>query len=216
MKYILIIAWVLQTFIVHSQDTTAYQKVLQQLNAERVALNKKKDQSNLSTQCSDLLYTTLVKEIFPAWYNTPWDFNGTSNIPGKGEIACGYFVSTTLKHAGFNLNRYRLAQQAASVIASAFCPKKRIKRFQHVIQILNYLSQQPNGVFIVGLDYHVGFIVVENKEVYFVHSDYYNLKVVKEKAKDSAAFTSSEIYVLGEITSNKELMNKWLKGTKIY
>lgn len=216
MKYILIIAWITQAFIAHSQDSVAYQKVLQQLHTEKVALSQKRDQAKLPTQCSDLLYTTLVKEIFPAWHNTPWDFNGTSNIPGKGEIACGYFVSTTLKHAGFNLNRYRLAQQAASVIASAFCPKKRIKRFQHVIQILNYLSLQPNEVFIVGLDYHVGFIVVQDQEVYFVHSDYYNNKVVKEKAKDSAAFTSSAVYVLGEITPNKELMNKWLKGTKIY
>jgi len=36
----------------------------------------------------------LVEEIFPAWSGTPWDFNGISQTPGEGEIACGYFVSS--------------------------------------------------------------------------------------------------------------------------
>ena len=65
---------------------------------------------------SSVLFNSMIDSIFPAWMGTNWDFNGTSNVPKQGEIACGYFVSTTLKHVGFNLNRYKLAQQAASVV----------------------------------------------------------------------------------------------------
>jgi hypothetical protein len=62
------------------------------------------------TQAGQYLFSQLTGQLFPAWYGTPWAYEGISQVPGKGEIACGYFVSTTLKHADFKLNRYRLAQ----------------------------------------------------------------------------------------------------------
>jgi hypothetical protein len=40
----------------------------------------------------------------------------TSETPGRGEIACGYFVSTVLRDAGFGVERVRLAQQASERI----------------------------------------------------------------------------------------------------
>jgi hypothetical protein len=45
-----------------------------------------------------------------------WDYNGYTNTPKNGVIACGYFVSTTLKHFGFNLNRYDVAKKYSSSI----------------------------------------------------------------------------------------------------
>ncbi len=36
---------------------------------------------------------------------------GHTAVPKEGEIACGYFVSTTLLHMGVPLNRYKIAQQ---------------------------------------------------------------------------------------------------------
>ena len=32
-----------------------------------------------------LIENILVNEIIPFWYGTPWDFNGYTNTPGKGE-----------------------------------------------------------------------------------------------------------------------------------
>ena len=43
----------------------------------------------------------LRDDLLPAWNGTAWAMNGTSQVPGRGSIACGYFVSTTLMHAGF-------------------------------------------------------------------------------------------------------------------
>jgi len=45
----------------------------------------------------DALVRAVDAEIFPFWYGTEWDFNGTTQQPGTGRIACGYFVSTVLQ-----------------------------------------------------------------------------------------------------------------------
>ena len=57
---------------------------------------------NLSSDSiiSESFYYVMTDSVFPHWMGTKWDFNGVSNVPGKGMIACGYFVSTTLKHVG--------------------------------------------------------------------------------------------------------------------
>lgn len=195
--------------------TTEYDNILSRLNSKRNALTKicKEKAPSIS---SHLLYKTLVDSIFPMWYGASWDFNGISNIPGQGEIACGYFVSTTLKHAGFNLNRYRLAQQAATVIITELVGRKNTSKHHSSDAILKHLKKQKDGLYVVGLDYHVGFLIVEDNVTYFCHSDYVNLKTVREKATDSHAFNSTNLYVLGEITHNPTLMNKWLSKTKIY
>ncbi|MFT7592013.1 MAG: hypothetical protein ACI9UJ_001942, partial [bacterium] len=63
------------------------------------------------TSEGDFIERALVNSVFHFWYGTSWDFNGYTKTPNKGTVACGYFVSTTLKHIGFNVNRYKLAQQ---------------------------------------------------------------------------------------------------------
>ena len=54
----------------------------------------------------------LLNGIIPYWYGTAWSFEGHTNVPNQGEIACGYFVSTTLVHMGLDINRYRMAQKS--------------------------------------------------------------------------------------------------------
>jgi hypothetical protein len=147
---------------------------------------------------------------------TKWDFNGISNAPGKGMIACGYFVSTTLKHIGFNLNRYKLAQQGASTVVDILCGKDKMHSVleSDIIQKLKKLGD--NRLYVVGLDYHIGFLAVENNQVYFIHSDYFKGKVVREKAADSISFSSTNAYVYGELTNNQSLFTKWKNGVKIF
>lgn len=207
------------------EDTTAvalikipYQEIITRVVAKQTSIRNKVKEDNstqLIQESSALLYTTLVDSIFPSWYDTPWDFNGTSNIPKEGEIACGYFVSTTLKHVGFNLNRFKLAQQAASTIISAVCGKN-VKKYTSKEALINEYKIGQDGLFVVGLDYHVGFLVIQNHEVYFVHSDYFNNKVVREQALTSTGFGATKSYVIGEITNNTNLIKSWINNTKIY
>lgn len=165
---------------------------------------------------SESFYFIMTDSVFPDWMGTKWDFNGISNVPGKGMIACGYFVSTTLKHIGFNLNRYKLAQQGASTVVDVLCGKDKMRSVleSDIIQKLKNLGD--NRLYVVGLDYHIGFLAVENNQVYFIHSDYFKGKVVREKADDSTSFSSTKAYVYGELTNNQSLFTKWKNGVKIF
>lgn len=161
---------------------------------------------------SQYLYSKLLNDIVPHWYGTHWDFNGHTNVPNEGEVACGYFVSTTLKHIGFNLNRYKMAQQAGLIEAKTLQPKSEIKiwsglSFETLKQHINKVY--TNGIYFVGLDNHVGYMILRDQELYFLHSSYCDDKVVIEYAETSPCF-SSNIYVFAEITTNKNLIKKWV------
>lgn len=170
----------------------------------------------LQAMASAYLYTTLTDSIFTYWYGTTWDFNGITEKPRKGKIACGYFVTTTLKHCGFSLPKVKLAQQAASIIIRTLCPKKSIKTYNDLKELKAYLDTQPEGIYIVGLDTHVGYLWNTREELYFVHASYSgNRQVSKERWQESVVLGKSKLFVVGNLLDNLELMNHWIKGTKV-
>jgi hypothetical protein len=206
-----------QTDVKNKSNTVVrYNRIIHQIKQRRELIKSKKSAVVRVQQASQLLYKNLSDSVFPAWYGTKWDFNGITNVPKEGLIACGYFVSTTLKHVGFNLNRYKMAQQAASVIINKTCGKSYVKTYRNSDTLIKRLSKKPDGLYVLGLDYHVGFLLVEKGKVFFVHADFINGKVVRQPASTSEAFNSSGLYVLGQLTRNPALMNKWLKGVRIY
>lgn len=163
------------------------------------------------------VYKKLLNDIVPHWYGTPWDFNGHTNIPNDGEIACGYFVSTTLKHLGFRLNRYKMAQQGGLNEAITLQPKNELKIYRNISQtaLKTALNKvYTDGLYFVGLSNHVGYVLIKNKELYFLHSSYYDNKVMIEKAATSPCF-QSDIFVFAEITTNRKLIQKWIQNTAI-
>lgn len=177
------------------------------------ALNK----SKAIDTASKYLFHKLVNEIVPHWYNRPWDFNGYTNKPDTGNIACGYFVSTTLKHIGFNLNRYKMAQQAGLNEAKALQNKTDLKIYRNLdFKSLKKKINQvyTNGIYFVGLDNHVGYVLVQDKELYFLHSSYCDNKVVIELAERADCFKSN-IYVFAEITNNAKLIEQWILNTPL-
>lgn len=133
------------------------------------------------------------------WMGTPWSFNGTSREPQKSTIACGYFVTNTLTDFGFDINRTYLAQQASSVMIKKLC--KNIKYFSSREDLEKYiLSENKNQVYIVGLDFHTGFITRDNKDTYFIHSNYIKNKgVVKELTQASQALNACKTFMIGTL-----------------
>ena len=170
-------------------------------------------------KAEQVLLVNLVNGIIPHWYGTPWDFNGHTAVPGEGEIACGYFVSTTLLHAGFNLNRYKLAQQSAyneikTLQTTGSIHKLINKEVSDLIELAH--STLKEGLYVIGLDFHVGYLLKWKGEVYFVHSNYlYPGEVIVELAQSSLALMGSASYYVGEVSSNKALLKKWLYNTPI-
>lgn len=167
-------------------------------------------------QARSFLFDKLTQEIWPQWYGTAWDFNGISEIPGEGQIACGYFVSTTLKHVGFKLNRYRLAQQGATAICKALTPT--LKRFSSLEAMQAYLNKQAGEhLYIIGLDYHVGFIQQADSICSITHSSYFDpVAVADQPIATSLVLESSNAYVLAPFLDSDELVKSWLLGRQVY
>lgn len=162
--------------------------------------------------------TSLINEVFPFWYGTPWTFEGHTNVPNQGTVACGYFVSTTLKHIGVNVNRYHLAQQNPENEAKTVACGAAVYFFQDVSvpQLHDTLLRTfEDGLYFIGLDNHVGYMLKRMDEVFFIHSNYVGSGgVTVERILWSTAFPSTT-YWIAPISNNHSLVEKWVSGEEV-
>ena len=195
---------------------TNYSSTKQKVENERAALKTKYTNSSNKTQTLEearkQLTEYLYQDIFNHWYTTKWSFEGHTETPKQGTIACGYFVSTTLRDVGFNLNRYKLAQKSPEDEVKSIACGTTIEKLQNVTkqELKKYFLKQKDGIYFIGLDFHVGYIYKNNQEVHFIHSNYIDNKgVMKETIENSKAIVSSK-YFIASITHNDNLIKKWL------
>jgi hypothetical protein len=163
-----------------------------------------------------LLVTTLRDEILPAWNGTAWAMNGTSQTPREGAIACGYFVSTTLLHAGLDVERVRMGQQASMYITRSLVSTEPIRTSsdQPMDEFIAKVRRGGDGIYIVGLDTHVGYIIVEGADTWFHHSGPGEPGVRREPAL-TASFLSTSRYRQVAKLFDDALVERWLRGAAI-
>jgi hypothetical protein len=163
------------------------------------------------------LINTLTDSLFHFWYDTEWDFNGITQEPKKGNIACGYFVTTTLLHSGFDLQRVKLAQQPASIIIRTLCKKESIRTFTNgnLKGLKDHLKKSDDGLYIIGLDNHVGYIHKKDTSVVMIHSNVVTGNVCRERLDECSPIVNSKFHMIGDFTGNEEIIRKWMKNEKI-
>ncbi|WP_103867436.1 hypothetical protein [Aquimarina sp. I32.4] len=169
---------------------------------------------------SNIFKLSLVNRIIPFWEGTEWSFEGHTSIPRKGKIACGYFVSTTLKDVGVNLNRYRLAQQSPIDEASSLALNTKVIEIRGnsiTENILKIDRSIKEGIHFIGFDSsHVGYILKEKGQLYLIHSNYINYRGVEiEKIENSDVFASYNKYHIVELSTNENFLRSWIKGKEI-
>jgi hypothetical protein len=77
-------------------------------------------------------------------------------------------------------------------------------------------GREAKGLYVIGLDNHVGFLLNGEEGVDFIHSSYAEpAQVIREEAALSQVLSWSNVYVLGMITFNRPLLRKWLMGEAI-
>jgi len=164
----------------------------------------------------------ILERALPAmmrcWLGTRWDFNGTAKGPGQGKIACGYFVATVLKDAGFKLDRYQLARQPAQNILRSFVPKKscELSVDEDYQQFAAKVGKREPGVYVIGLDTHVAFIVVRDGGFRFIHSSGSRPWCVVDESPDEAGVLQRSSWrMLGNLTAEPAVIRHWLKTDKI-
>lgn len=162
-------------------------------------------------------YVTSMTTLLPYWYGTPWDFNGTSKVPQHGSIACGYYLTTVLADSGLKVERNKLAQQASENIIKSLTSEKHIKRFSNTSldDFIEVIDIWGEGLYVVGLDFHVGYIWHDGQQIHFIHSSIQpTYSVLSEPANKSTVLENSNYRVLGKISEDNELIKKWLLGSE--
>ena len=201
-----------ETYTVLSDDLEAHRKRLMESyqNAENDA-----EKLQILAQARNLLENSLPR-LMRCWLGTPWDFNGIAHEPGRGEVACGYFVSSVLQDAGFKVEWAPLAQQPSQNILGTFLPPDQMKIRVGIDydKFLAELSESGAGVYIVGLDSHVAFLVLTGGgEVRFIHSSGARpWCVVDESREEAHVLRASRYRVSGNLTANGEVLRNWLLG----
>lgn len=200
-------------------DTSSYHSVKETVLTQKGDVSKSYNQGHISIDSVGRCFEELlINTLIPHWYGRPWDFNGHTPTPDSGSVACGYFVSTTLLHMGVKLNRYRLAQQSAlNEVKSLAITSELIQHYRYKTNLAEQLSKElSDGLYIVGLDFHVGYLLVKEDKHYFIHSTYLPpAKVVIEETAYSEAWHASDNYYIAPVSQNPLLMKKWLKGTPL-
>jgi len=149
------------------------------------------------------------------WLGHPWAYEGTATIPGEGKIACGYFVSTIMRDAGFKINRIRVAQQASQNIIRTFVDHSKsyeVRTNTPYDEYVDDISKKYEGIHIVGLDMHVAFIVIKDGEMRFIHSGGLQKCVVDEGRNEAYSLENSNYRVISNISRNRNVIKKWILG----
>ena len=196
---------------------TKQKKLQEAYKAAKNTIEKKKVQVRAGIYITE----QLINGLFPHWYGTTWSFDGYSAIPNQGAIGCSYFVSTNLLHAGFNLNRYQLAQQGPVSEARSLAMEEELISIDLTGGFDGFVFEVQKrckeGLYFIGLGHsHVGYLYYREQECYFIQSSYGKSGQVEiDYANDSDILTGFSNFVLVPITTNTALVKAWLKGEEV-
>lgn len=202
-----------------AETAKKYSKVLQELKKARKEYQSKyhsaskKEKEILLEEAGDYLERVFNQEIVLLWLKTDYDFNGTTQTPRNGEIACGYLVSTIIKQLGFNINRVKMAQAPSLASIRTLAPRKDRFYIRPASSPSGSLKQKlattGKGLYIIGLDYHTGFIIYNNEGIQFFHTGF--RYVIKEPLKRSYRITfGARKGIYGGKPFTKSMLKKWM------
>lgn len=206
---------------IQQTDTTrvkSYDLVLEAIKKSKVDLIKEYNKSDrnhslIVQQITDFWITSIGIDLYQQWKSTPWDFNGTTRRPKEGKIACGYFVTTLLLDMGYKLDRIKLSTCDALTMMKKLTSSRSIKNLSYLKydDFNQQIKEYGKGVFIIGLDYHVGFLINDGVETWFLHSNYImKTGVIKEPIRESKALKQSTTRFVTCLTCDNSFVSNWI------
>jgi hypothetical protein len=104
-------------------------------------------------------------------------------------------------------------------VQRSLSPRKQDMRRWHGIgpqKLRQRMLDWGEGLYIVGLNCHIGYIVVRDGDVRFVHSSYTEpYQVVDEPLVEAAAIDYSPGYVVTALYRDDRLIDYWLTGRRV-
>lgn len=187
-------------------------------------------QAAIRAEARAFLLAAIRDELFPRWLGTPWGLgrNSTATRPHQPgmTVGCSYFVTAILGNAGFRLDdRYRFAQAPALDIQRSLARGPRaIRRYLSLApaELAERVATLPDGLWLIGLSNHIGWVVVGGGEVRLVHASWSGDRRVADEpfaqahaiaASRKAGYFVSPVVVDG--AENDDLVDAWLRGATI-
>jgi hypothetical protein len=214
-------------------DPVTYEAALTALESRRTELSRQfaasrsvAERTMIRARARRTVLAAITDTIFPAWMGTPWGLGPSSTAirphqTGK-VVGCSYFVTGVLLNAGLRLgNRARFAQapslwmQQALTTASADLHRLPGMPMDALTRRLLALG---DGVYIVGLNIHTGFLVVRDGTVRVVHASYTPPNQVVDEALGEAqviALSWRRGYAVTPIFQDDRLIDYWLSGQPV-
>jgi hypothetical protein len=193
-----------------------------ELGARYAAARGAAARSAIREEARRFVVETLVSQVFPAWMGMPsaGGSQATASLPHQPGmyISCSYFLTAALQNAGLVLaHRARFAQAPAAWIERALLPPGgQIHRYGNLApeDLERRLVELGDGLYVVGLNIHVGFIVVRNRHARFVHSSYTPPGTVVDEPVVSSmaiALSRSKGYWVSPLFRDDRLVEMWLR-----
>jgi hypothetical protein len=214
-------------------DPDAYEAALRGLESQRLALHERYRQATspaertaIREHARRLVLTTITDQVFPAWMGTPWGLGPESTAirphqSGK-VVGCSYFVTGVLLNAGLRLSsRARFAQAPSALMQQALTPARRdLHRIpgMPMAQLARRLLALGDGVYVVGLNIHTGFLVIRNGQVRVVHASYTPPQEVVDEPLDTSlviVYSARRGYVVTPLFADDRLVDHWLSGRPV-
>jgi len=214
-------AWRLQpgTALAETGEAT-YAELKSNILERRLVLAKQWKGNTMGARAMEELseeLTASIRELAGHWIGSSWGRGlPQSGTPGEGKINCGTFVGTLLRDVGFQVDVKKLQRLPSQGIIRSFVHGARITKLVGVPMptFLAAVKDMGPGLFIIGLDQHVGLLLQTDTELRYFHSSIETGKVAHENAADAWTITSSRYRVVGKILSNKNLRD-WIRGNRI-
>jgi hypothetical protein len=127
----------------------------------------------------------------------------------------GYFVTAILSDAGFKIPRVKWAQSASEPVIVKIASNIQRYRNQPMSKLIDYLNNQDDGLYIVGLDNHVGFISKSDNNYRFIHSNYYRpeIGVMAEPLEGHNPLNDSKYRIIGKLLDT-EMAQNWINSVE--
>src|SRR5262245_43386504 len=211
-------------------DAARYGALLERVEARRGELGARyaaargtRARAAIREEARRFVVSTLVSQIFPAWMGMPsgGGAQATASLPHEPGmyISCSYFLTAALQNAGLVLeSRARFAQAPALWIQRALLPPggvvHRYGQLSPVELERRLVDELGDGLYVVGLNIHVGFIVVEHGHARFVHSSYTPPGTVVDEPVVSSmaiALSQSKGYWVSPLFRDDRIVEMWLR-----
>ena len=203
-----------QQQVVAAKNDLNFDSLVSSIKNKREAFKAAHKAQSLKDTINNFWVDQISNNLYSCWKGTAWNFNGHTTQPRTGAIACGYFVTTMLVDMDVKINRSKLAICPSSEMMKSLVGAKSIMNLSRLDSkgFHRKVMELGKGVYIIGLDFHTGFIVNDGQEILFIHSCYVQqVGVIKEPVLTSVSLNTSKTKWLISLSRNITFQEKWLR-----